>query len=115
MGFLTNYGDTIEYSKSEEARKIIKNHAKNFVLTWGINKYTDSDENIDGSNTDVEYFNPMFGYELEVHKTIFDHEKKKIHIDLSGQSFVYRQESNKLPEFIYQLEYGRWMIEGKNY
>lgn len=112
MGFLTNYGDTIEYHKSEKERSIIKDHAKAFVLTWGTDKYSNSDQKHKNSNNDVEYDNPMFGYEMEVHKTFFDHKNKLVQIDLSGQSFIYNQENNIDPEFQYQLEYGRWMLEG---
>jgi hypothetical protein len=108
MGFLTNFGDTIQYSKSEKERTIIKEHAKNFILTWGIEKFDmDNDEEFV-----EEFFEPMFGYEIEVHKVNLDDKEKKVQIDLSGET-VIKKHSESNSEFQYQLEYGRWMLEGR--
>lgn len=108
MGFLINYGSTIAYVLSEKERKIVKDHAKKYVLTWNIKS-----ENTDSGEFLEEYSEPMFGYEAEVHKIFLDDNLKKVQIDLSGELDIEEHEHH-ISNFTYQLEYGRWMVEGKN-
>ena len=50
-----------------------------------------------------------------------DHQKKKVFLDLSGEDTIKNfQELEEMKgelhkEYTVHFEYGRWMIEGKNY
>jgi hypothetical protein len=112
MGFLTNFGNTISYNDSEKEREIIKNHAKNYVLLWDVNGKLEMKKHDD--NFKEEYFHPMFGYECEVHNIFLNHKEKKVQINLNGEVISMKHEIEpKKSNFTYQLEYGRWMVEGK--
>lgn len=102
MGFLKVFGKPIEYKDAEEARKIVRDHALNFMLNWQI-------------NVDKKTFvipETKFGYEMEVHKVFIDEKQKKVKIDLTGEYDIFNHSSTN-SEFTFQFEYGKWMIEGK--
>ena len=100
MGFLKILGTTLNYNDSRKHFKSIKD---NFV------KYVIAHLN---SLKNQKNLKPLFGYELEVHKIIIDHKKKKVYLDLSAQNDILRLSSTHL-KLGYQIshEFGGWMIE----
>ncbi len=103
MAFLKIFGKIIEYKDAEEARKIVREHALNFMLNWQV--YVDK----------KTFVMPeiKFGYEMEVHKVFVDEIEKKVKLDLTGEFDIFNHSLIKDSIFTYQYEYGKWMIEGK--
>lgn len=104
MAFLKVFGKIIEYKDAEEARKIIREHALNFMLNWVV--FVDKSTFVMPET--------KFGYEMEVQKVFVDDKEKKVKIDLTGEYDIFNHSSIiKDSNFTYQYEYGKWMIEGK--
>ena len=104
MAFLTVFGKIIEYKDAEEARKILREHAVNYIA--GLNFESSSDNE----------FEPKFGYECEVHKIktkVDENGLKTIQIDLSGEFDIQNHHNfEENSDYIYQVEFGKWMVEG---
>lgn len=104
MAFLKVFGKIIEYKDAEEAMKILREHALNFILNWKIDP---------GNLEDTEVTTQTkFGYEFEVFKVFVDDENKNVQLDLSGEIDI-RNHAEVESKFAYQNEYAKYMVEGK--
>lgn len=99
MGFLKIFGRVLDFEESNPYIKIIKDSGVDKTKLWNI-------------FDDVKSTNRKFGFEFEFHKVLFDHDKNSVKIDLDAYKEVDKHQ-NVLSDYIYQPEYGKWMIEGK--
>jgi hypothetical protein len=51
---------------------------------------------------------------MEIHKVHLNEEEEKVQIDLSAELDVYSF-NPKENDYVFQVEYGRWNIESKNF
>ena len=104
MGFLKIDGIPIEYKNTKEAREIIREQAIDFVSRWDLSSPCD----------DTNKYTTKFGYEMEVHKIKKDDKENLVKIDLSGTfDIILHSQNRKDSEFVFQIEYGKWMVESK--
>ena len=122
MGFLKVYGKVLKYKNAEKERKIVREHALEYICTWSLEtskvidgltiEAIDPDDKVDLSKFEKQ--EPLFGYECEIHKVTIDDKHKTVKIDLSGEYDIYNHTKIKDSKYTYQPEYGKWMIEGIN-
>lgn len=108
MAFLKILGKTLSYKNSEKERQKLREQALNYMLNWQI-CYDKEQQDVKSNTVETK-----FGYEMEVQKIRIDDDNKTVMIDLSGDLDIEAHSKIKESNFSYQVEYGKWMVEGKN-